>query len=434
MMVAPFRLDSLEPVAVAPGGPPGAPPRSHPSHRRRRRRWRVPTAISLVVILALAAVTAVRLHRPAPVAAMDATMDSQVHVVTPAVTLPWPTTGQSAIAVPSVGIDVTSGPEQPVPIASLTKMMTAYVVLADHPLRPDEDGPSVTMTQADVDDFDNDTVEGQANAQVALGEVLTERQLLEGLLVHSANNFADTLARWDAGDIPTFVAKMNTTATRLGMDQTHYADPSGFDQGSQSTAGDLLKVAARDMDNPTFVSIVKMSSVTLPVAGTISTYTPWLGFDGVIGVKSGFTTAAGGCDVVAVVRQVHGKNALILAAVTGQTGVEVLEVAGYLALNLADHVGASIGVSPVVEAGQVVAHLDAEGHTVAATASTTVTMLSWPGVSAHRRLVDARTIRTGAKKGTRIGSVIVQLGTQREVVPVRLRQRLPGATMLQRLF
>jgi serine-type D-Ala-D-Ala carboxypeptidase (penicillin-binding protein 5/6) len=433
-MVAPFGLDSLEPVAVTPAGPSDAPAGSHPSHRRRRRRWRVPAVLALVLLLALAAVAAVRLHRPAPVAAMGTTMDSQVHVVTPAVTLPWPTTGQSAIAVPSVGIDVTSGPEQPVPIASLTKMMTAYVVLSDHPLGPDQDGPSITMTQADLDDYDNDTVEDQANAQVALGEVLTERQLLEGLLVHSANNFADTLARWDAGDIPSFVAKMNRTAAQLGMDHTHYADPSGFDQGSQSTAGDLLKVAARDMDNPTFASIVKMSSVTLPVAGTISTYTPWLGFDGVIGVKSGFTTAAGGCDVVAVVRQVHGKNTLILAAVTGQTGADVLQVAGYLALKLADQVGASISVSPVVEAGQVMAHVNAAGHTVAATAATTVTMLSWPGVSAHRTLVDARTIRAGAKKGTRIASVVVQLGTQREVVPVRLREGLPGATMVQRLF
>ena len=168
------------------------------------------------------------------------------------------------------------------------------------PLLVGQNGPGITMAQPDVDDFDNDTVEDEANAQVTVGEVLTERQLLEGLLVHSANNFADTLARWDAGSIPAFVAKMNTTAAQLGMDHTHYADPSGFDQGSQSTAGDLLKVAAPDMENPTFAGIVSMSSVTLPVAGTISTYTPLLGFQGVIGVKSGFTTAAGGCDVVAV--------------------------------------------------------------------------------------------------------------------------------------
>jgi D-alanyl-D-alanine carboxypeptidase len=418
IMVAPFRLDALEPAAPVatvvviasapePDGPSGDTHRPYPSHRRRRRRrrwgWRLGAVLGLVVILALAGWAAVRLHAPQPVATVHAAMDPSVSVAPAAVTLPWPATGQSAVAVPAVGVDVTSGLEQPVPIASLTKMMTAFIVLRDHPLAPDQDGPSITMTQADVDDFDSDTVEDQANAEVALGEVLTERQLLEGLLVHSANNFADSLARWDAGDIPTFVAKMNRTARRLGMRQTHYADPSGFDQGSQSTAGDLLKVAGRDMADPTFAGIVKMSSVTLPVAGTISTYTPWLGFQGVI-------------------------------AVTGQTGLEVLEVAGYLALNLADHAAGSIGITPVLRAGQVVGQVSAEGHRAAAASSTTVDMLSWPGVTAQRALVDGRTLRAGTDRGAQVASVSVALGTQRAVVPVRLQRRLPKATMLQRLF
>ena len=213
-------------------------------------------------------------------AAVTDTMAPTVHVASSPVALPWPATGQAAVAVPSVGIEVSSGPETPVPIASLTKMMTAYIILHDHPVLVGQNGPAITMGQPDVDDFDNDTVEDEANAQVAVGEVLTERQLLEGLLVHSANNFADTLASWDAGSMAAFVAKMNSTAAQLGMVDTHYADASGFDQDSQSTAGDLLKVAAQDMENPTFVGIVRMSSVTLPVAGTISTYTPLLGLRG----------------------------------------------------------------------------------------------------------------------------------------------------------
>jgi len=391
-------------------------------------------AVILAVVVALGVLAAIRLRADPPVAAVTATMRTSVYVAASNVSLPWPTTGQSAVAVPSIGIDVASGPEQPVPIASLTKMMTAYLILRDHPLRDDENGPSVTMTQTDLDDFESDTVEDEANAEVAVGEDLTERQLLEGLLVHSANNFADTLARWDAGDIPTFVAEMNTTATELGMRHTHYADPSGFDQGSQSTAGDLLRVASLDMADPTFASIVRMTSITLPVAGTIATYTPWLGFQGVIGVKSGFTTAAGGCDVVAVIRRVHGANVLILAAVTGQTGPEVLAVAGYLALNLADHVVASIGSMRIMRAGERVANVRVAGHTVAATATSTVTMLTWPGVWAHRELVEGTKIRAGAGAGTRIGSAVVALGRQRMAIPVRLKRSLPEPTMLQRLF
>jgi D-alanyl-D-alanine carboxypeptidase (penicillin-binding protein 5/6) len=393
-------------------------------------------ALLLIVAFVLSAsvLVAVRLHAPSPVATVTASMAATVAVPVAAVTLPWPTDGQSAIAVPSVGVDVTSGPEQSVPIASLTKMMTAYLILRDHPLGPDQDGPRIVMTPADVSDFNNDTVQDEANAQVTAGEILTERQLLEGLLVHSANNFADTLARWDAGSIPAFVAQMNVTAAKLGMDHTHYADPSGFDAASQSTAGDLLKVAVPDMDNPTFADIVKMTSVTLPVAGTISSYTPLIGFQGVIGVKSGFTTAAGGCDVVAVVRQVHDIPTLILSAVTGQTGPNVLAKAGFIALNLANHAATSVAITPVVHAGEVVAHVSAAGHTVAATAASTVNVLSWPGVTAEQVLVDGRTVRAGAKKGTKVGSAFVALGTQRIAIPVVLGRHLPEPTMLQRVF
>ena len=177
-----------------------------------------------------------------------------------------------------------------------------------------------------------------------------------------------------------------------------------------------------------------MSSVTLPVAGTISTYTPWLGFQGVIGVKSGFTTAAGGCDVVAVMRQAHGKNVMILAAVTGQTGPNVLDVAGYLALKLADNVGVSIGSTAVVHAGDEVAESRRGDTRSLRRPDRRSRCSSWPGVSAHRKVVHGRTVRAGAGAGTRIGSVVVGLGTQRAVIPVRLKAPLPKPTMLQRLF
>ena len=95
------------------------------------------------------------------------------------------------------------------------------------------------------------------------------------------------------------------TRPKLGMAHSHFADASGISSASVSTAADMLKVAALDMVNPTFASMVRMRSVTLPVAGTLSTYTPFIGFDGILGVKSGYTTASGGCDVLGVVRTVQ---------------------------------------------------------------------------------------------------------------------------------
>jgi D-alanyl-D-alanine carboxypeptidase (penicillin-binding protein 5/6) len=393
-------------------------------------------AAALVALAVVAATifVAVRLSAPVPDAVVTSSLRPSVSIPHSTISLPWPATGQSAFAVPSVGLDVASGPEQSAPVASLTKMMTAYVILHDHPLKPGQSGPHITITQADVNDYDSDTTLDEANAEVTLGEVLTERQVLGGMLVHSANNYADALAMWDAGTIAAFVAKMNRTAAGLGMDHTHYADPSGYDVASVSTPSDLLKVAVPDMTDPTFASLVDMTSITLPVAGTITTYTPLLGVQGVIGVKSGFTTAAGGCDVLAIVRRVHGLPVLIFGAVTGQTGPNVLNEAATMALTLANAVSTSIGATAIVRSGTVVATATSAGHTISATAQGTGAVLSWPGIKVSQLLVANKTLIPGTKRGTRIGTVWVETGTQRVLIPVLLSGNLPKESLMQRLF
>jgi D-alanyl-D-alanine carboxypeptidase (penicillin-binding protein 5/6) len=434
-MVAPFRLDSLhEPAAPVPPAPEHGRHSAPSHHHRHSGRRRAFLLVLLLLVVAAGAFVGVRLRAPEPAPAVTPALTRTVHVPAQAVPLPWPTTGQGAIAVPSIGIDVASGPEKAAPVASLTKLMTAYVVLHDHPLALDQPGPSITVTQAEVDDYDSATVNDDSNAEVTLNEQISEAQVLGGMLVHSADNFADLLATWDAGSIPAFVAKMNATAARLGRDHSHFADASGVDPGSQSTASDLLKVAALDMADPTFASMVKMSSITLPVAGTISTYTPLLGLQGVIGVKSGFTSQAGGGDVLAVERTVHGKSVLLLAAVTGQTGPVVLAQAGLHALALVDALGPLIGSTQVLPGNQVVAHVSKAGSRIAATTSSSVSMLTWPGVSATRVFLPARHIADQARRGARVGTVVVTVGTQRVDVPVRLGGDIPPQTLLQRLF
>ena len=388
----------------------------------------------LLLVVAAGAYVGVRLATPEPAPAVTPALTRTVHVPAHAVALPWPNVGQGAVAVPSMGVNVASGPEQAAPVASLTKLMTAYVVLHDHPLALDQPGPTITVSQADVDDYDNATVDDDSNAEVTLNEQISEEDVLAGLLVHSADNYADLLATWDAGSMPAFVAKMNAAASRLGMDHSHFADASGVNPGSESTASDLLKVAALDMANPTFASMVRLSSITLPVAGTISTYTPLLGVQGVIGVKSGFTTAAGGGDVLAVDRTVHGQSVLLLAAVTGQTGPVVLAQAGLHALALVDAMSPFIGSTQVLPGEQVVAHVAEAGTSIGATTTSSVSMLTWPGVTATRVFVPARQVAKQAPHGTRVGTVVVTLGTQRVAVPVRLRRDIPPESLRQRLL
>ncbi len=388
----------------------------------------------VLVVVAAGLFAEVRLSAPDPAPAVTSVLDRTVALPSSPVSLPWPQAGMAAVAIPSVGVDIASAPEQPQPVASLTKLMTAYVILHDHPLEMGQPGPSITVTQADVDDYDQDTVSDNSNAQVAVGEQLSEVQVLGGLLIHSADNYGDLLARWDAGSEAAFVAKMNADASKLGMTQSHFADASGVAAGSQSTPYDLLKVTSLDMTNPVFASLVRQPSITLPVAGTISTYTPFLGFDGVIGVKSGFTTAAGGCDVLAVVRQVHGVPTLLLAAVTGQEGPAVLAQAGLHALALVTTMAPVVSATPVLHEGQVVAHVSEAGKTVIARATATASLLTWPGAKATMVFHPAPHLTDRSRHGAMAGTVDVTLGTQHAVVPVRLEQDVSQPTMLQRLF
>ena len=388
----------------------------------------------VLLVAAAAAFVGIRLRAAAPPATTTAVALSPVGLPAKTVPLPWPTMGQGAVFIPSIGAGEASGPEQPVPVASLTKLMTAYVIFRDHPLAPNEAGPHITVTQADVEDYDTDTVSDDSNAQVVLGEQLTELQVLQGLLIHSADNYADLLARWDAGSVPAFVAKMNDATATLGMRQSHFADPSGISPQSMSTAADILKVAAADMAHPVVTSIVDHTSVTLPVAGTVSTYTPLLGLDGIVGVKSGFTAAAGGCDVVGVVRSVHGRPTLLLAAVTGQQQANALAAAGLHGLALVNAAQPLIGTTTVLRRGVTAAHVAAAGQTVGASTTASVSMLTWPGVRAARVFHPGRQVSGQAKRGARVGTVVVTMGTQRAVVPVRLTRDVPQRSMLQRIF
>jgi D-alanyl-D-alanine carboxypeptidase (penicillin-binding protein 5/6) len=231
----------------------------------------------------------------------------------------WPAYGQAAVQIGQS--QVHAGPNQhPAPIASVAKVMTAYVVLRDHPLQPGEDGPTITLTGADVADTDRRRRQHESVVSIAAGEPLTELQALEALLLPSANNIAAVLARWDAGSVDRFVARMNAAARSRGMTHTRYTDPSGFDDATVSTAADQVRLVDRAMRVSVFASIVATASARLPVAGTVQNTNTLLGHDGFVGVKTGSDDAAGGCFAFRAIRQTDGKRTTITGVVLGQPG------------------------------------------------------------------------------------------------------------------
>jgi D-alanyl-D-alanine carboxypeptidase (penicillin-binding protein 5/6) len=278
---------------------------------RIRIRW-IRVAGLLAVVVAAVAIGA-RLTTSSSTAATTIDREALPRTV-------WPAHGQAAF-VESRDAQIHAGPNQhAAPIASVAKVMTAYLVLRDRPLRSDEDGPEITLTDADVADTDRRRGEEESVVAIAEGEQLTERQALEALLLPSANNIAAVLARWDSGSAETFVARMNATARALGMTHTRYTDPSGYDDATVSTAADQVRVVDRAMRLPVFARIVATPSVTLPVAGTVENTDTLLGHGGFIGVKTGSDHAAGGCFAFRAIRWIDGKWTTITGVVLGQPG------------------------------------------------------------------------------------------------------------------
>jgi len=287
---------------------------------RKRRRWAwVSSAVVLLLLAGTGTWAAVHridkpLARPVPHAA---TVAAAVVPGNPP-SLPWPAKGQGAVSIPSIGYSAQSGVESPVPVASLTKMTTAVVILRDHPLPPGSDGPTVTVTAADAAEYQSELHNDESSIAIQAGETLTERQMLEALLMQSANDIAFSLALWDAGSVPAFVDKMNALATSLGATDTHYVDASGYDPHSVSSASDVLRVAAAGMGIPAFAQIAALTTADLPLVGTLHNIVSEVGANGVVGIKSGYTSAAGACMVLAGNRTVQGRTVLVLVAVLGQ--------------------------------------------------------------------------------------------------------------------
>jgi D-alanyl-D-alanine carboxypeptidase (penicillin-binding protein 5/6) len=278
--------------------------------RRIRIRWI--RAAGLLVVAAIAASLGFQL-----LASSSSTAASPNDLLLPSTV--WPAHGQAAIQIGHS--QVRAGPNQhAAAIASVAKVMTAYLVLRDHPLRPGEDGPTITLTGADIADTDRRRRQQESVVSIAAGEQLTQLQALQALLLPSANNIAAILARWDAGPADRFVARMNATALSLGMTHTRYTDPSGYDDATVSTAADQLRIVDRAMRLPVFASIVATPSAALPVAGTVHNTNRLLGHNGFVGVKTGSDAAAGGCFAFRAVRWINRKRTTITGVVLSQPG------------------------------------------------------------------------------------------------------------------
>jgi serine-type D-Ala-D-Ala carboxypeptidase (penicillin-binding protein 5/6) len=190
------------------------------------------------------------------------------------------------------------------PMASITKVMTALVVLRAGQLDREITIPSAVVGYVRRNDA--------SNAGLRPGDKLTARQLLYGLLLPSGADAAYALAGAYGPGIPAFIARMNATARLLGMSQTHFSNFDGLpyptSYSNYSTAANLLALGRAAMLLPTFRSVVGQRSYQLAAGSGHHAYrwknlNPLLGYyPGAIGIKSGYTGAAGQCLLFEVTR------------------------------------------------------------------------------------------------------------------------------------
>lgn len=379
-----------------------------------KRRQKVERALN--VILALVVLFGVlAIWRPTPAAKASA-VDLQLIKARP-VQLPWPTTGQAAYGTVADGLLASSGPQTPVPTASVAKVITALAVLHQKPLNAGSQDPTITLGPADVAIYNQYYSEDGSVVAVASGEQISEYQALEAVLLPSANNMAYSVAVWAFGSLDNYVNYANSYVKSLGMSHTHVADASGFSPQTVSTADDLVKLAQAALANPVLTQIVGQEKATIPVAGTIRNINWLLGNDGVIGIKTGNTDQAGGCFLFAAKRTVWGKQITAVGAILGDTTLNKAVQDGDNLIVAADRDYRPLSV----KAGQVVAtYKMAWGVSVSAAAQKPLNLVVWQSWPAKVSL-NLKPVRAPQKQGAYVGPLSIRSNNQSATVPVVLK-------------
>ncbi|GID20954.1 hypothetical protein Aab01nite_45440 [Paractinoplanes abujensis] len=394
----------------SPSGPAPAPATygsASPAPRRRRGRLvALLVAFALLVVL-LGGGATVQLNRELPAATLATSVAGTMKIPGAAPQLPWPDSGTAEIMIEGLGRLGGSGRDTAAPIGSVAKVMTAYVILKNHPLQGDEEGPSLTVTAADVADYRARIASNQSLVTVRVGQKLTERDAIEALMLPSANNIAHQLAVWDAGSEAAFVDKMNAAADELGMTDTEYTDPSGYLPTTVSTAADQVKLGRAALKMEVFAEIVALDSARIPVTGKIRNYNDLLGVEGVFGIKTGSTDEAGGNLLFSAYLTVGGRKLTIVGAVFNQPGLHTPEQLANVNREvkaLLKAVRQTVKQYPLLPADPVGEVRTAWGATSTIRPAKPLQVVGWPGMSVP---VKVSTTAPGATvtAGQPVGSV-----------------------------
>jgi D-alanyl-D-alanine carboxypeptidase (penicillin-binding protein 5/6) len=264
--------------------------------RKRRRRGLIITAVCFVLLLAVTGgYTGWALTAPVDPPAVAARAP-QVPVGDPVATV-TPTAAASAISIAGAdaylgeaasGTWSATGTGEPLPIASITKLVTALVILDAAPLTSaDDPGPTITFGEADHDLYDEYYVRGATIAPMPTGTSMSLHDALAVMLIPSASNYAEALSSRIFGSQNAFLSATRDWLVANGLTGTTVTEPTGISPGNTSTPADLLAIAKLAAAHPAIAQIVATPSVSIPGAGQLHNTNSLLGTAGITGLKTG---------------------------------------------------------------------------------------------------------------------------------------------------
>jgi serine-type D-Ala-D-Ala carboxypeptidase (penicillin-binding protein 5/6) len=304
--------------------PPAERPRVDPETRRRRRRARIVTASVAFLVVAALGAGYVWYALTAPIAAASLEAEAPPLPETVAADIPMSQWGAMAVSVAggdeyfgpeAGGIWMSSGGDEPRPIASISKLITALVVLEQRPLSgPGDPGPTLTFGAADYALYDKYYVLGASIAEMPRGSSMSLHNALEAMLIVSACNYAEAVSTWAFGSQAAFLRATRTWLANNGLPNTTIVEPTGIDPRNTSTPADMIALGKIAHAHPVISEIAKMTSLRVPNIPPMTATNTALGRDGITGIKTGTL-------------EEHGSNLLFSA--TLDVGLpEPLEVIG----------------------------------------------------------------------------------------------------------
>ncbi|MFE9257840.1 D-alanyl-D-alanine carboxypeptidase [Streptomyces sp. NPDC006879] len=410
----------LDMLAELTNNPP-PPPSALRTTARRIKIW-----TPLVALLAIVFVV-VQMVRPLPAPTLTMTGDSSYVFAGEKPELSDPVMGQSYVAATGLGMVDSYGEQKPVPIASVTKAMTAYVILRDHPFKRGQKGAMIEVdkTAETEGQFDKTDKESTLNT-VKEGDRISEYDAIAALMIPSANNIARLLARWDSGSQEAFVKKMNDTAKELGMTNTTYTDPSGLDATTVSTAEDQVKLGLELVEIPVLRDITRMQRWTDPSGTRWDNWNTLTADPTVLGIKTGSTTKAGGNLLFAAHKMIGDTDQFVVGAVLAQHSVPILGSAIAASKKMLDEAKDNLTGAKAVKKGDVVGFVDdGLGTRVPVVATEDVEVVGWPSLKVDIELKgNGAALPHTAGAGTEVGVLTVGEGTSQVKVPVALQADL----------